>query len=52
MLVVLKEVYYLGVIDKCVPIIESEKNNNIQYETSSVSNDLITKHSSLRLLYT
>ena len=36
----LREVYYLG-IDKCVPIIESEKNN-IQYETSSVSNDLIT----------
>ncbi|MCD9241044.1 hypothetical protein [Escherichia coli] len=36
------EVYYLG-IDKCVPIIESEKKNNIQYETkSSVSNDLIT----------
>ncbi|EGK0466126.1 AAA family ATPase, partial [Salmonella enterica subsp. enterica serovar Infantis] len=29
-------------IDKCVPIIESEKKNNIQYETSSVSNDLIT----------
>lgn len=37
----LREVYYLG-IDKCVPIIESEKKNNIQYETSSVSNDLIT----------
>ncbi|EPY3080976.1 hypothetical protein [Escherichia coli] len=37
----LKEVYYLG-IDKCVPIIGSEKKNNIQYETSSVSNDLIT----------
>ncbi|EAY3691417.1 AAA family ATPase, partial [Salmonella enterica subsp. enterica serovar Infantis] len=35
----LREVYYLG-IDKCVPIIESEKKNNIQYETSSVSNDL------------
>lgn len=37
----MREVYYLG-IDKCVPMIESEKNNNVKYETSNVSNDLIT----------
>lgn len=38
----LREVYYLG-IDKCVPIIESEKKNNIHYETSSKSSDVITQ---------
>lgn len=37
----MREVYYLG-IDKCVPMIESEKNNNVKYETSNVSSDLIT----------
>lgn len=36
----LREVYYLG-IEKCVPIIESEKKNNIKYETSNVSSDFI-----------
>ncbi|MBL0878738.1 AAA family ATPase [Serratia ureilytica] len=36
----MREVYYLG-IDKCVPMIESEKNNNVKYETSSVNNALI-----------
>lgn len=37
----MREVYYLG-IDKCVPMIESEKNNNVKYETNNVSSDLIT----------
>ncbi|EJL92507.1 AAA family ATPase [Pantoea sp. GM01] len=37
----MREVYYLG-IDKCVPMIESEKNNNVKYETSNVSSALIT----------
>ncbi|HHH0823796.1 AAA family ATPase [Yersinia vastinensis] len=37
----MREVYYLG-IDKCVPMIESEKNNNVKYETSNVNNQLIT----------
>ncbi|KOC89090.1 AAA family ATPase [Winslowiella iniecta] len=36
----LREVYYLG-IEKCVPMIESEKKNNIKYETSNVSSDFI-----------
>lgn len=37
----LREIYYLGV-EKCVPMIESEKKNNIKYETSNVSNDSIS----------
>ncbi|HAE8194444.1 TPA: AAA family ATPase [Salmonella enterica subsp. enterica serovar Vietnam] len=37
----MREVYYLG-IDKCVPMIESEKKNNVKYVTSNVSNALIT----------
>ena len=36
----MREVYYLG-IDKCVPMIESEKENNVKYETSNVSSVLI-----------
>lgn len=36
----MREVYYLG-IDKCVPMIESEKDNNVKYETSNVNNALI-----------
>lgn len=35
-----REIYYLG-IEKCVPIIESEKKNNIKYETSNVSSEFI-----------
>lgn len=34
-----REVYYLG-IDKCVPIIESEKKNNFIYDTTILSDDL------------
>ncbi len=37
----MREVYYLG-IDKCVPMIESERNNNVKYETNNVANALIT----------
>ena len=37
----MREVYYLG-IDKCVPMIESETKNNVQYETNNVSSTLIT----------
>lgn len=37
----MREVYYLG-IDKCVPMIESEKNNNVKYETNNVSSVEIT----------
>ncbi|MBS4429256.1 ATP-binding cassette domain-containing protein [Pectobacterium punjabense] len=37
----MREVYYLG-IDKCVPMIESEKKNNVQYITSNVNSTLIT----------
>ncbi|RTP91518.1 AAA family ATPase [Enterobacter asburiae] len=36
----LREIYYLG-IEKCVPMIEAEKKNNIKYETSNVSSDFI-----------
>ncbi|MCR3963146.1 ATP-binding protein [Aeromonas veronii] len=36
----LREVYYLG-IDKCVPMIESEKKNSVQYVTSNVTNALV-----------
>jgi len=36
----LREIYYLG-IEKCVPMIESEKKYNIKYETSNVSSDVI-----------
>ncbi|BBV41351.1 AAA family ATPase [Citrobacter portucalensis] len=37
----MREVYYLG-IDKCVPMIESETKNTVQYETNNVSSTLIT----------
>lgn len=37
----IREVYYLG-IDKCVPMIESEKKNNVKYVTSNVNSALIT----------
>ncbi len=36
-----REVYYLG-IDKCVPMIESEKKGNVNYETTSLSDELST----------
>ncbi|EBZ5665786.1 ATP/GTP-binding protein, partial [Klebsiella pneumoniae] len=34
-----REVYYLG-IDKCVPMIESEKKGKVKYVTSSLSDDI------------
>jgi len=34
-----REVYYLG-IDKCVPMIESEKKGKVKYVTSSLSDDV------------
>lgn len=37
-----REVYYLG-IDKCVPLIESEKKGKVKFVTSELSDDLSVK---------